>query len=58
MKTFMICILHQKLFRRMRWAGHAAHGEEKKCIKVLVGKHYLDDIAVDRMIMINWVLKK
>jgi len=49
--------------RRMRWVGHVAHmGERRGVHRVLVGKPegkiYLEDPAVDGMIILRWVFSK
>jgi hypothetical protein len=48
--------------RRMRWSGHAARMEEmKNAYKILVslsGRDYSEDLGVDEMIILKWVLLK
>ena len=49
--------------RIMRWAGHVARVEERRCVyRVLVGKpegnHHLADPGVDGRIILRWLFRK
>jgi hypothetical protein len=49
--------------RRMRWAGHVTRiGEMRNAYKILIvkpeGKRPLEDLGVDEMIILEWILGK
>jgi hypothetical protein len=46
----------------MKWVGHVAcMGEVRNVYKILVnlkGRHHLEDLGIDRKVMLEWILGK
>jgi hypothetical protein len=44
--------------RRMRWAGHVAHMEERFWWENLTERDHLEDPGVDGRIILSWITRK